>query len=457
VKRFFLGVVGALAYQAVLTVPTALAQDECGEITASQQIDKCSDVAKNAADSLLNTSYHQLMARLETQYLADPDAGAVYTAKVKEAQRVWIKLRDANCPLEAFEIKPGTSAYLTTVNNCIARMSHERSAFLDKIAPDILSGGTVRSGSDNSCPSKDFAQFLPAFSANAESQKRLTALAVKILVLKRTDDPGRFEPLITAAVGPSLDFPLMAATGESKTEGVEIERVDDNHMNVVDKRAGNSNIKIFNFSKKPCWALVGVEDWSISEKELVASSKPGMSRAESFCYQRAEGLGGLGALEQYRLTKELHEAALENYVCAAESGDPQASLSAAGLSLSQMAPQLETSKLEALFKAAATTLPGGALGLSFFYCNGNSTDYDGPCQHPEQAEREIIRAVSMGSTDAMNTLGSYFESGDLGTKDMSRALACYQLSADKGNQQGINNIGRLGSQGTESIKASHCI
>lgn len=455
-KRFVLSVICALTYQAVLPVSIALAQDECTGISTSQQVDKCSDVSKVAADSQLNTSYHQLMARLETQYLAEPDTGTAYTAKVKEAQRAWIKLRDANCPLEGFEIKPGTSAYVTTVNNCIARMSLERSVFLDNIAPDIVSGSVVGRGSDVSCPSQNFAQFLPVFSANAETQRRLTAPAVKILVLKRTEDPGRFEPSITAETGSGLAFPLMGVM-EGKTAGVQIESVDDNHMNVVDKRAGNSNIKIFNFAKKSCWALVGFEDWSISEKELVASSKPGMSRAESFCYQRAEGLGGLGALEQYRLTKELHEAALENYVCAAESGDPQASLSAAGLSLSQMAPQLETSKLEALFKAAATSLPGGALGLSFFYCNGNSTDYDGPCQHPEQAEREIIRAISMGSTDAMNTLGSYFESGDLGTKDISRALACYQLSADKGNQQGINNVGRLGSQGTESIKASHCI
>jgi hypothetical protein len=245
------------------------------------------------------------------------------------------------------------------------------------------------------------------------------------------------------------------AAMEGKTEGVEIETVDDTHMNVVDKRAGNSNIKIFNFSKKSCWALVGIEDWSISEKELVASSKPGMSRAENFCYQRAKGLGGLGALEQYRLTKELHEASLENYVCAAESGDPQASLSAASLSLSQMAPQLETSKLEALFKAASTT-PSGALGYATYFCNGNSTDYNGPCLHPEQAEREVIRAVSMGSTEAINYLASSFESGELGTKDMSRALACYQLSADKGSPQGSDSVKRLVSQGS-AIKASHCL
>lgn len=452
-NQFIRLIVGAI-FSGLLGLPTAFAQDDCSEITISEQIDRCSDVAKSAADSQLNTSYHQLMARLEAQYRAEPDTGAAYTAKVKEAQRVWIKLRDANCPLEAFEIKPGTSAYVATVNNCIARMSRERTVFLDSIAPDIVSGSTVGRGSDVSCPSQSFAQFLPAFSASAESQKRLTALAVKILVLKRTSDPGQFEPKITAETGSSLTFPLMAAM-EGKTEGVEIETVDDAHMNVVDKRAGNSNIKIFNFAKKSCWSLVGIEDWSISEKELVAPDRPGMSRAENLCYQRAEGLGGLGFLERYRLTGELIEASLENYVCAAESGDPQASLSAARLSLSQMASQLETSKLEALFKAASTTA-SGALGYATYFCNGNSTDYNGPCLHPEQAEREAIRAVSMGSTEAMNYLGSSFESGELGTKDMSRALACYQMSADKGSPGGSAGVKRLVSQGSD-IKASHCL
>ncbi|WP_050549265.1 lysozyme inhibitor LprI family protein [Pseudomonas sp. GM79] len=429
------------------------AQDACDKITTSSQGERCSVSSKSAADLQLNISYQQLMVRLEGGNRTDPVVAAGYMAKVKESQRAWIKLRDTDCLLDAFEAEPGSSAYVTAVNNCVASMSRDRSAFLDNIASDNGSGSVIGRGS---CPSSDFAQFLPAFSANAESQKRLTALAVKILVLKRTSDPGRFEPQITAETGSSLAFPLMAAM-EGKTEGVEIETVDDTHMNVVDKRAGNSNIKIFNFAKKSCWSLVGIEDWSISEKELVAPGRPGMSRAENFCYQRAEGLGGLGALEQYRLTKELYEASLENYVCAAESGDPRASLSAASLSLSQMAPQLETSKLEALFKAAATTLPDGALSLSMFYCTGNSTDYDGPCQHPEQAEKELIRAVSMGSTNALNSLASSFESGDLGTKDMSRALACYQLSAGKGDQAGINNVKRLESQGTESIKASHCI
>lgn len=82
-----------------------------------------------------------------------------------------------------------------------------------------------------------------------------------------------------------------------------------------------------------------------------------MNTAENFCYQRAQAFAGLGGLEQYRLTGELFVAALENYVCAAASGDPQASLSAAGLSLSGMAPQLETEKSRRFSRLQQQRLP----------------------------------------------------------------------------------------------------
>lgn len=36
-------------------------------------------------------------------------------------------------------------------------------------------------------------------------------------------------------------------------------------------------------------------------------------------------------------------------------------------------------------------------------------------------------------------------------------LACYQMAADKGDQLGVFNVGRLGSSATAPIKASHCI
>jgi hypothetical protein len=305
------------------------------------------------------------------------------------------------------------------------------------------------------CPSEDFSQFLPAFSANAETQQRLAAMTVKSLVLKPTGENGNFEPQTTGVKSSTLTFPLMAPVATGKTEGVEVEAVDDSHFNVVDKRAGNSNIKIFNFSHQACWVLEGVEDWSISKKDVVESSNPRMSEAESFCFQRAEAFRGLGGLEQYRLTGELFEASLENYLCAAASGDPQASLNAASLSLSGMAPQLQTEKVEQLFKAAATTLPEGAMSLSLFYCDGNNVSSDGPCQHPAQAEEALMEAARMGSAFATNALGRAFETGKFVTKDMSRALACYQLAAKNGSKGSVAHLERLNKQ-PAGIKASFC-
>lgn len=62
----------------------------------------------------------------------------------------------------------------------------------------------------------------------------------------------------------------------------------------------------------------------------------------------------------------------------------------------------------------------------------------------------------MGSVDAMNYLGYSFEEGQLVTKDMSRALACYRLAADKGNHTAAGNLKRLNAQNAASIKTSYC-
>lgn len=431
----------------------SFAQDACVDITTNSQSERCSVSAKAAADARLNTSYQELMVRLEGGYQTDPVLAASQKATVQEAQRAWIKLRDTDCQIDALETEPGSSAHVAAVNNCIASMSRERSVFLDNIASDSGSGSAFGRGS---CPTQDFTQFLPYFSANAESQKRLTAQAVKLLVLKGTSDIGRIVTHVTAEVGRDMAFPLMAVVPDGKVEGIEIERVDDRHVDVVDKRAGNSNIKIFNFSRKACWTLEGVEDWSIPEKELSVANTRSLSREENFCSQRAQGFVGLGGLEQYRLTGELFEAALENYLCAAASGDPVSSETAARLSLSGMAPQLEYSKVEALFKAAAVNSPGGAEGLASFYCFGNDTAGSGPCQRPADVEKELIRASSMGSAHAIVSLGDYWKSGDLGVKDIPRALACYQLAADKGYESGLSAAKRLQSEVTEPIAPSKC-
>ncbi len=122
-----------------LLIPLSVvaAQTDCGDISTSRQVDACAKLAKESADANLNASYKQLISRVKSQYQADPALGENFMAKLKDSQRAWLKLRDANCALEAFEIDVGQPAYLTTVNNCIARMSLERSGYLDKTLPDL--------------------------------------------------------------------------------------------------------------------------------------------------------------------------------------------------------------------------------------------------------------------------------------------------------------------------------
>ncbi|WP_088236271.1 lysozyme inhibitor LprI family protein [Pseudomonas viridiflava] len=113
------------------------AHADCINSGTSQEVDACAKAEKNTADARLNDSYKKLIARAQRQYRSDARLGDEFKAKLKESQRAWLKLRDTNCPLEAFEIEVGQAAYLTTINNCVAGMSLERAAYLDKVLPDI--------------------------------------------------------------------------------------------------------------------------------------------------------------------------------------------------------------------------------------------------------------------------------------------------------------------------------
>lgn len=118
----------------LLSASAAFAEDTCKVITVSWQYDKCVEADRKSADIKLNASYKKLMARFESQWKSEPEQAKAYMAR--DSQRAWIKLRDTTCPLEAIETETGSKAYTTLTNNCIARMSLERAAYLDAVAPD---------------------------------------------------------------------------------------------------------------------------------------------------------------------------------------------------------------------------------------------------------------------------------------------------------------------------------
>lgn len=115
----------------------AESKEPCGSVDSSQGILFCSEYSKKKADSQLNSSYQEALSRIKVQYRNSEDLGKEYLSLLKESQRAWIKLRDKNCELEAFEIEKGVEAYVVTINNCVARMSASRANYLKRISPDI--------------------------------------------------------------------------------------------------------------------------------------------------------------------------------------------------------------------------------------------------------------------------------------------------------------------------------
>lgn len=124
----------------VFSLPINAEQQEnnfCEQVSSSQQIFECSIIEREKADQLLNRVYHELMKRIARQYKTDSELKDAYSQKIKESQRLWLRLRDADCTLETFEIEAGTQAYETTFNKCVTRSSIERATYLKEISPEI--------------------------------------------------------------------------------------------------------------------------------------------------------------------------------------------------------------------------------------------------------------------------------------------------------------------------------
>lgn len=317
-------------------------------------------------------------------------------------------------------------------------------------------GISVAEENKNICPSQNFSIFLLEFSAKAEMQQRFALDNVQVMTLKQKGDSEQVEPFIAHVNFSELKFPLLLPIAGFKEKGIEVVKVDESTFHVIDKRAGNSGIKTYTFKLNSCWVLSSLESWAISPENFKPPRKNDMSKSESFLFQRAMAFSWLGWAQKYELTAELFQASMDNFLLAASNGNPEASLAAAGLSYSGMAPKLEDEKLESLYKAAARTLPAGAEGLSYVYCYGNDLAGNGLCKNPIQAEQAIISSAKLGSAEGANTVGEYFETGKLVTNDISRAIACYQLAAQRGNSDAVKNLERLKQSETRMPRASYC-
>lgn len=108
----------------------------CDAVENDVQTLECSVYGRTTAEDLLKDNYQSLTERMQTLYGKSPTQLADITAKIKAAQQQWLKTRDADCAVEAFPATSGSKAFTIAQNDCVARMSDERSEFLESIGQE---------------------------------------------------------------------------------------------------------------------------------------------------------------------------------------------------------------------------------------------------------------------------------------------------------------------------------
>ena len=105
----------------------------CDNVETAQQSLECSVYNRKTAESELDDAYNGLTARISAQYGDQPAVLKDYLNKVKAAQDLWRKLRDADCAVEVLEADKDGNASQTAMNDCMAQRSDERSEYLQTL------------------------------------------------------------------------------------------------------------------------------------------------------------------------------------------------------------------------------------------------------------------------------------------------------------------------------------
>lgn len=129
--RFILSLSFFVSYACYAESPQPVFCSDIG--TDSQGIYECSKRKNTDADIQLNSTYKALNNKIDTEYKIDPMLGASLKEHIKKSQRAWIILRNENCAIESFMVDPGTQAFETTKNFCMARQSIERIHYLNDL------------------------------------------------------------------------------------------------------------------------------------------------------------------------------------------------------------------------------------------------------------------------------------------------------------------------------------
>ncbi len=111
--------------KAIEVTPDRIAQQESNcQGSNNIEIKRCLRLNYEAADKRLNEVYKQLTVKLSREE----------RSLLSEAQQGWIKLRDKNCEFEVYQNRGGTG-YRGFLNQCLERMTKQRTGELEKYLP----------------------------------------------------------------------------------------------------------------------------------------------------------------------------------------------------------------------------------------------------------------------------------------------------------------------------------
>lgn len=113
--------------------PTNDGPTPCDNVETTQQSFDCSAYNRKTAETELGESYKDLTDRVDSQYSDHPAQRDDLLNKVKAAQSLWEKMRDADCAVDTFNTDKNSQAYQIALNDCIAQKSDERSETLQSV------------------------------------------------------------------------------------------------------------------------------------------------------------------------------------------------------------------------------------------------------------------------------------------------------------------------------------
>ncbi len=97
----------------------AQAAPSCDDATTQQEMNACAGEGYQAADKELNTTYDEIMGRL------DGDS----KDRMKTAQRAWIRFRDAECEFVSGPTSGGSANSMVKAG-CLERLTQQRTETL---------------------------------------------------------------------------------------------------------------------------------------------------------------------------------------------------------------------------------------------------------------------------------------------------------------------------------------